>query len=316
MARRAPSARLYSRVPRSSAWPSMVIVYCGYWLSQRAWLRRMPVRLAGQGRAVLLEMHHVADIDGEFLCGSGSRRPFPTEAIFPWPGSDASRPPAQKQSRARLRACRRGQPHHSNALLVTPASQILGNRRREFLNDLLVPSKSGEWLGSLERAGCRNLGLKKEGMPETPPHHATASRHPCPVQRKSLGFRNSLSRSLDANNLLDHDWLTRASGARRTTAFSWWPKQPPSATVAATMVATMITPFKPCMVFSPLVKTAVAVFACTGAAFSDQYRTTVRGPFCRSLMPKCHSESHPPARRRYLPRRGRSSLVNRVKALD
>ena len=28
VARRAPSAMLYSRVPRSSAWPSMVTVYC------------------------------------------------------------------------------------------------------------------------------------------------------------------------------------------------------------------------------------------------------------------------------------------------
>src|SRR6185312_16272897 len=82
-----------------------------------------------------------------------------------------------------------------------------------------------------------------------------------------------------------------------------------SAKVAATMVVAMITPFKPCMVFSPLVKPAVANFACTGATFSDQYRTTVRGPFCRSLMPKCHSESHPPARRRYLPGRGRSSWL-------
>src|SRR6185369_17844336 len=37
------------------------------------------------------------------------------------------------------------------------------------------------------------------------PHQATASRHPYPVRRKSLGFRNSLSRSLDANSLLDLD---------------------------------------------------------------------------------------------------------------
>ena len=35
-ARRAPSAMLYSRVPRSSAWPSMVMVYCEYCCSQRA----------------------------------------------------------------------------------------------------------------------------------------------------------------------------------------------------------------------------------------------------------------------------------------
>ncbi len=37
-ARRAPSARLYSRVPRSSAWPSTVTEYWPYWFSQRAWL--------------------------------------------------------------------------------------------------------------------------------------------------------------------------------------------------------------------------------------------------------------------------------------
>ena len=43
----------------------MVTGYCGYWLSQMAWLREDPLRLAGQGRAVDLEADHVADIDGE-----------------------------------------------------------------------------------------------------------------------------------------------------------------------------------------------------------------------------------------------------------
>ncbi len=43
--------------------------------------------------------------------------------------------------------------------------------------------------------------------------------------------------------------------------------------------------------------TAVAVFACTGAAFSDQERIAVPGPFSRSLMPKCNAESQPPASR-------------------
>src|SRR5215470_18035799 len=42
VALRAPSAILYSRVPRSSAWPSMVTVYCGYWLSQMDCFCRMP----------------------------------------------------------------------------------------------------------------------------------------------------------------------------------------------------------------------------------------------------------------------------------
>ena len=36
-ARRAPSARLYSRVPRSSAWPSTTMAYCRYWFSHCAW---------------------------------------------------------------------------------------------------------------------------------------------------------------------------------------------------------------------------------------------------------------------------------------
>src|SRR5262249_38315261 len=36
--RLAPNAILYSRVPRSSAWPSTVMVYCEYCCSQRAWL--------------------------------------------------------------------------------------------------------------------------------------------------------------------------------------------------------------------------------------------------------------------------------------
>jgi hypothetical protein len=42
-------------------------------------------------------------------------------------------------------------------------------------------------------------------MPETPPHQATASRHPYPIRRKAKLFRDSLGLSLDANNLLDHD---------------------------------------------------------------------------------------------------------------
>ena len=41
------------------------------------------------------------------------------------------------------------------------------------------------------------------------------------------------------------------------------------------------------------VKTAIAVFACTGAAQSDQDRTGVLRPFCQSMMRKCHAESHP-----------------------
>src|SRR5688572_8892823 len=41
-ARRAPSAMLYSRVPRSSAWPSMTMRYCLYWFSHCAWRLRMP----------------------------------------------------------------------------------------------------------------------------------------------------------------------------------------------------------------------------------------------------------------------------------
>jgi hypothetical protein len=42
-------------------------------------------------------------------------------------------------------------------------------------------------------------------MPETPPLHATTSRHPNPLKRKSDRFREILSRSLDANNLFDYD---------------------------------------------------------------------------------------------------------------
>jgi len=36
--------------------------------------------------------------------------------------------------------------------------------------------------------GC----LKKEGMPGTPPHHATASRHPDPITRKAKRFLKKL----------------------------------------------------------------------------------------------------------------------------
>src|SRR3954470_15860195 len=41
LARRAPSARLYSRVPRSSQWPSTVTRTAGYFCSQAAWRPRI-----------------------------------------------------------------------------------------------------------------------------------------------------------------------------------------------------------------------------------------------------------------------------------
>ena len=89
VARRAPSAMLYSRVPRSSAWPSMVTVYCGYWLSQTRLLAQDALRFAGQGRAVHLEMDDVADIDGEILAVPGVAGPSATDAIFLWRHADS-----------------------------------------------------------------------------------------------------------------------------------------------------------------------------------------------------------------------------------
>ena len=41
LARRSPSARLYSRVPRSSQWPSIVTRVAGCAISQFAWLSRI-----------------------------------------------------------------------------------------------------------------------------------------------------------------------------------------------------------------------------------------------------------------------------------
>src|SRR4029079_2068458 len=46
LARRAPKARLYSRVPRSSQWPSMVTRTDGYLDSQAAWRLRMVLSLS------------------------------------------------------------------------------------------------------------------------------------------------------------------------------------------------------------------------------------------------------------------------------
>jgi hypothetical protein len=56
-------------------------------------------------------------------------------------------------------------------------------------------------------------------MPRTPPHLATASWHPYSPLAEADAFRDKIL----------------------------------AAMVAATIVATMTTPFKPCMVFSPLV---------------------------------------------------------------
>ena len=65
VARRAPSAMLYSRVPRSSAWPSIVIVYCGYCCSQWACLVSVCVRFRRQIDGVRREVDDVADVLSE-----------------------------------------------------------------------------------------------------------------------------------------------------------------------------------------------------------------------------------------------------------
>jgi hypothetical protein len=66
--------------------------------------------------------------------------------------------------------------------------------------------------------------------------------------------------------------------------------------LVVTIMATMMAPFKPCMVFSPLVKTAIAVFASTGGRFADQERTLGPRPISGRLVPKCHAnpKSLPP----------------------
>lgn len=51
-------------------------------------------------------------------------------------------------------------------------------------------------------------GLKMEWMPGTPPHLASASRHPDPIETEGEASveRSILSTAcLDASNLLDHD---------------------------------------------------------------------------------------------------------------
>ena len=56
--------------------------------------------------------------------------------------------------------------------------------------------------------GC----LKKEGMPGTPPHHATASRHPDSHNAEGEALPQFLGRSLDANNLLERAELQGLGG--------------------------------------------------------------------------------------------------------
>ena len=74
VARRAPSAMLYSRVPRSSAWPSMVIVYCGYCCSHCACFCRVAVASGVRSRAVGGEVDDVADVDAEVALRAGRHR--------------------------------------------------------------------------------------------------------------------------------------------------------------------------------------------------------------------------------------------------
>jgi hypothetical protein len=80
--------------------------------------------------------------------------------------------------------------------------------------------------------------------------------------------------------------------------------------LVVTIMATMMAPFKPCMVFSPLVKTAIAVFACTGARCADQERTLGQRPFSGRLVPKCHAKSDVPSALASLEKEAKSSSVN------
>ena len=72
-ARRAPSAMLYSRVPRSSAWPSTVKAYADSLAEPLRLLVERAARLRRQLGGIGLEEDAVADIDHEVLLAAGRR---------------------------------------------------------------------------------------------------------------------------------------------------------------------------------------------------------------------------------------------------
>ncbi len=86
-ARRAPSARLYSRVPRSSAWPSTVMRVIAVFVQPLRLLGQRRLRVGADRRGVGVEEDAVADVDREVLRGTrrSARRPAPrprSEALF------------------------------------------------------------------------------------------------------------------------------------------------------------------------------------------------------------------------------------------
>src|SRR6185312_6376608 len=110
-------------------------------------------RLAGQVRAVLLEMHDVADIDGEISFRPGSYRPLPTQAIFPCrilTRAGCQGKSNQEHARELAGVVDPTTPTH---YWLLPLAKLKENRRREVLNDLLVPSKSGRMAGRLNGRG-------------------------------------------------------------------------------------------------------------------------------------------------------------------
>src|SRR5262249_50862819 len=126
VALRAPSAMLYSRVPRSSAWPSMVTVYCGYWLSQMDCFCRMPCASAVKDelstskwtRSPTLEVKSWAD-PGAAL----STEPTPYSLGGNWLFAHAARTKATARTPAIVQARLTPPP---NPIFGYSASRILG----------------------------------------------------------------------------------------------------------------------------------------------------------------------------------------------
>src|SRR4029078_13294893 len=110
-------------------------------------------RFAGQVRAVFLEMHDIADIDGEISFRSGSCRPLPTQPIFPCrilTRAGCQGKSNQEHARELADVVDPTTPTH---YWLLPLAKLKENRRREILKDLLVPAKSGRRAGNLDGPG-------------------------------------------------------------------------------------------------------------------------------------------------------------------
>ena len=145
VARRAPSAILYSRVPRSSAWPSIVIVYCGYCCSHWDCLTSVCVCFRRQIDRVGREVNDIANVLREVAlrarrCGSVFAAQCVRLQLFI--GGARAEPLPQESKRRQGAALSFAQPRPAFRLSLSSRRQLSGKPLYLFSHSAKRPSSS------------------------------------------------------------------------------------------------------------------------------------------------------------------------------